>query len=112
MSKEKEIGTITLKINAQNLEKIVQAGRMEAFIEAATTLFNRDLKAELVKESVSSVATALFQFDDDEYGTGPRPPHWWNIGKIDAINQRLDSIEKVVSLQAGSIAELMKFEKM
>lgn len=111
MTKEKEIGKITLQLEPQQLEKIIKSGRMEAFVEAATTLFNRDLKAELVKESVSSVATALIQFDDDEYGTGPRPPHWWNIGKIDAVTKRLDFIEKVIDLQSGLGTAIMKSEK-
>jgi len=116
MNKEREIGKITLQIDSKQLERIIQTGRMEAFIEAATTLFNRDLKAELVQESVSSVGTALFQLDNDEFGTWPpRPPHWWNIGRIDAITKRLDSIEKVIGLQSkdlrGSGAALMKSEE-
>ena len=95
----KEIGKITLEINPDQLKKIVQSGRLEVFVETATRLFNRDLKAELVKESVSSIGTELVSFDDDEYGTGPRPPHWWNIGRIDALVQRLDLIEKTIGIK-------------
>jgi hypothetical protein len=105
MDKQMEIGKITLQIDPGQLQRIVRHGLLEAFIEKATTLFNRDLKAELVAESVSSVGTSLLLFDDDEFGTGPRPPHWWNIGKIDAIAQRLDVIEMAVGLKMEDIAE-------
>jgi hypothetical protein len=84
MAEKNEIGTITLKIDQQQLRKIATSGRLEKFIEKATELFKRDLKAELVKESVSSSETALFLYDD-EFGTGPRPPHWHNIARIELL---------------------------
>ena len=105
MDKEKEIGKITLEIDPAQLKRIVRQGLLEAFIEKATILFNRDLKSELVKESVSSVGTSLAFFDDDEFGTGPRPPHWWNIAKIDAISKRLDMIEMAIGLNMEDITE-------
>jgi hypothetical protein len=105
MDKEMEIGKITLEIDPAQLKRIVRHGLLETFIETATALFNRDLKAGLVAESVSSVGTSLLLLDDDEFGTGPRPPHWWNIGKIDAIIQRLDTIELAIGLRKEGIAE-------
>ena len=111
MEKGKDIGKITLEIDKKQLESIVNSGRLENFIETATTLFNRDLKANLVEASVSSVSTGLFLIDDDEYGTGPRPPHWWNIGKIDTIIKRIDQIEKTIGineeiLDASSLSKI------
>ena len=105
MDKGTEIGKISLEIDSAQLKRIISRGSLEVFIEKATALFNRDLKAELVKESVSSVGTALVLFDDDEYGTGPRPPHWWNIGKIDAIAKRLDVIEMAIGLKLEDVSE-------
>jgi len=105
MDKQTEIGKITLEIDPAQLQRIVRHGLLEAFIEKATALFNRDLKAGLVAESVSAVGTSLLLLDDDEFGTGPRPPHWWNIGKIDAIIQRLDAIELAIGLKMEDIAE-------
>jgi ferric iron reductase protein FhuF len=90
---DKEFAKITLQIDAQQLKTIANKGRLEEFIAKATEIFARDLKAELVKESVSSVGTALFLFDD-EFGTGPRPPFWHNIARIDALTLRLDVLEQ------------------
>ena len=96
MAKEdKELAKITLQIDAQQLRSIANAGRLEEFIAKATEIFARDLKTELVKESVSSVGTALFLFDD-EFGTGPRPPFWHNIARIDALIARIDVLEQSV----------------
>jgi hypothetical protein len=92
---DKELAKITLQIDAQQLRSIANAGRLEEFISKATEIFARDLKAELVKESVSSVGTALFLFDD-EFGTGPRPPFWHNIARIDALISRIDVLEQSV----------------
>ena len=93
---EKELAKITLQIDAQQLRRIADRGLLEEFIAKATEIFARDLKAELVKESVSSVGTSLFLFDDDEFGTGPRPPFWHNIARIDALTARLDALEQSV----------------
>jgi len=95
---KREIGKITLEINPEQLERIAGSGRMEEFIAKATTLFNRDLKAELVKGSASSVSTALAYMENDDFGTGPRPPFWHNIAQIDELKARINTLEKVISL--------------
>lgn len=99
MAEKNEIGTITLKINPEQLRKIANSGRLEEFVVKATEIFRRDLKAELVTETASSVATALF-FEDDEFGTGPRPPHWWNIKLIEALTTRIEVLEQQSIIRA------------
>lgn len=96
---KKEIGEIAFKIDPRQLKKIAAAGRLEEFAEKAVMIFARDLKSELVSESVSSINTSLMFFDDD-FGTGPRPPHWHNIGKIDDLVSRINAIEKMIGLKA------------
>lgn len=82
------------------LRKIANSGHLEEFVAKATDIFRRDLKAELVSEAASSVATSLF-FEDGEYGTGPRPPHWWNIKHIEVLTTRIESLEQSI-LKAGT----------
>lgn len=94
---DRELAKISFQIDAQQLKKITDRGQLEAFIAKATEIFARDLKAELVKEAVSSVGTSLFLFDDDEFGTGPRPPFWHNIARIEALTARLDALEQSLS---------------
>ena len=91
-----ELAKITLKIDPEQLKKIAQSGRLETFIEKATELFRRDLKAELVKEATSSIDTSLFLLDDDEFGTGPRPPWWHYIATLEALTKRIEVIEQAV----------------
>lgn len=102
---KKEIGKITLEINPEQLERIISNGRMEEFISKATKLFNRDLKAELVKGSASSVGTALAYMDNDDFGTGPRPPFWHNIGQIDELKVRINALEKVINLNYENLEQ-------
>ncbi len=99
MAEKNEIGTITLKINPEQLKKIANSGRLEEFVVKATEIFRRDLKAELVTETASSVATALF-FEGDDFWTGPRPGPWWNIKYIEALTTRIEALERSV-LKAG-----------
>jgi hypothetical protein len=101
MGNNKQIGQIALEIDAGQLKKIAEAGRLEEFAEKAAALFALDLKSELVAGSTSSVNTKLVFFDNDEFGTGPRPPHWHNIGKIDNLQSRISALEKVIALNAG-----------
>ncbi|MCF6149435.1 MAG: hypothetical protein E3K37_12345 [Candidatus Kuenenia sp.] len=99
MERRDEIGTITLKINPEQLRKIANSGRLEEFVVKATEIFRRDLKTELVTEVASSVSTSLF-FEDDEYGTGPRPPHWWNIKHIETLTTRIQVLEQALNKQS------------
>ena len=96
MKEGSEIGKITFKIDPENLKQIVHSGRLEDFVAKATEIFRRDLKAELVKETVSSVETSLFFFDGDEFLTGPRPPWWHNIAQIDQLATRIQALEQIV----------------
>lgn len=100
MDDNKSIGQITLEIDKEQLKRITQEGRLEEFAEKAAAIFARDLKSELVAGSVSSVNTNLAYLVDD-FGTGPRPPHWHNIGKIDDLLSRVSAIEKVIRLNTG-----------
>jgi hypothetical protein len=95
MSGSKELAKISLEISPDQLKRIINLGKMEEFVNQAVEIFKLDLKTELVKESVSSVKTALFLEDDDEYGTGPRPPHWWNLKKMEALEARISLLEQV-----------------
>lgn len=100
MGTNNEIGQIVMKIDKEKLQRITEAGRLEEFAEKATAIFARDLKSELVAGGVSSVSTNLAFYDNDEFGTGPRPPHWHNIGKIDALVSRINTLEKVIGVNA------------
>lgn len=95
MAEKNEIGTITLKIDPQQLRKIANSGRLEEFVVKATEIFRRDLKAELVTETASSVATALF-LEGDDFLTGPRPRPWWNIKDIEVLTTRIEALEQSV----------------
>ena len=96
MKEGSEIGKITFKIDPEKLKQIAHSGRLEDFVAKATDFFRRDLKAELVKETVSSVETSLLFFDDDEFGTGPRPPWWHSIAQIDVLTTRIQALEQIV----------------
>ena len=105
MERKHQIGQIALQIDEGQLKKISEAGRLEEFVAKASALFARDLKSELVAGSVSSVTTNLVFFDNDEFGTGPRPPHWHNIGKIDDLQSRVNALEKVIGLNASILED-------
>ena len=105
MDKAREIGRIGFEFDTNVVKKIAAEGRLEEFVDKAVAIFARDLKAELIDENVSSVSTALM-FYDDEYGTGPRPPHWHNIGRIERLASRLSAIEKVIGLNEELFTEM------
>lgn len=84
------IGSVTLDVDKDQIAEIAAAGRLEAFIERATELFRRDLKAELV--AGSAVRTELFAIDDD-FGTGPRPPFWHRIRSLELLEERVRELE-------------------
>lgn len=98
MAEKKELAKITLEISPDQLKKIISAGKLENFVNQAVGIFKLDLETELVKEAVSSVKTSLFLDDDYEYGTGPRPPHWWDLKRMDALEARIKTLEQTFNV--------------
>ena len=90
-----KIGTITMKIESAQLKKIANSGRLEEFIAKATDFFRRDLTTKLVSESASSVSTALFM-EEDDFGTGPRPPFWHQLAKMESMETRIKDLERMI----------------
>jgi hypothetical protein len=91
--KEKnEIGKISFEFDEKELKLISNSGRLGIFVEKATELFRRNLKAELVN-SVASGSTSLVRFDDDEYGTGPIGPFPHIFAELEALTGKIKEIE-------------------
>ncbi len=102
MKEKNEIGKISFDFNKKELEEIVSAGKVGAFVDKATELFRQNLKAELVN-SVAAGSTALFRYDDDEYGTGPKGPFPHVFAELESIVNRIKQIEVLFEINKEQI---------
>ena len=94
----KEIAKITFDMSPEDLKRIVSSGNVEEFVSKAVETFRVSLKAELVRNT-ASIKSSLFLLDDDEFGTGPHPPHWWDVLRVDQLESRLSQLE--LALRVG-----------
>ena len=84
-------------MDKEEIERIAGAGNLASFVETATELFRRNLKAELVN-SVASGSTSLVYMDGERYGTGPFPigpfPHVF--AELKTITDRIGKLEVAI----------------
>ncbi len=97
MKKRNEIGKISFDFDKKEIEEIVKAGRLGAFVEKATELFRLNLKAEMVN-GISSGETSLVHLADWEYGTGPIGPFPPIFAELDVLRNRINDIEASIKL--------------
>jgi len=103
MKESKDIAKISMEVDPAQLRKIVSSGNLEKFVQRATQIFARDLKTQLVEESVSSISTNLVLWDDDEYGTGPRPPIWHMLESLEILSSKVQMLERGIVSEVGGI---------
>jgi hypothetical protein len=93
----KEIAKITFDISPDDIKKVVSSGKLEEFVSKAVETFRVSLKAELVRNT-ASIKSSLILIDDDEFGTGPFPPHWWDVLRVDQLESRLVQLELALKI--------------
>jgi hypothetical protein len=80
VDKKPTLATITLEIDPAVLKRVVEAGKVTEFLDAMPALVAGNIKAQIVEHLVSgSAGKAIFTFDDD-FGTGPHPWPWLDVG--------------------------------
>ena len=95
MESRNSIGRISFELDKEELQRIADAGQLGDFVDKATELFRRNLKAELIN-SVAAGSTTLVRLDGDDYGTGPIGPFPHVFAELDRISTRLAEIELLV----------------
>lgn len=96
METKNVIGTLRFEIDKKQLDEIANTGKLGVFVEKATDLFRRNLKAELVN-SVSSGSMSLVRYDYDDFGTGPIGPFPHVFAELEAIASRIKTIEVLIN---------------
>jgi hypothetical protein len=94
MKNNEPIAKINFDMDPTMLETIMKKGKLEQFVRTATTIFRRDLMTQLV-ESDTSISTSLL-WEDDDFGTGPRPPRWHHFERLDVLNERINALENII----------------
>ena len=99
MAERNEIGKISFEMNKKELEQISNSGKLGVFVEKATELFRRDLKAELVNSiSSGSISLGCVNGEDDFGYIGPIGPLPHIITELDTLTNKLKEIEVLVKL--------------
>jgi hypothetical protein len=97
MEKENQIAKIVLEIDPEQLREITGSGRLEKFVDAATEIFRKDLKAELVTQAAVVQTNLVMMYG--RYGTGPRPPWWYDMGRVTKLEGDVAALKVLLAGQ-------------